>query len=377
MAGDIYQNLLRILRYESKDTTYKFALLRGLIEISSESPHIKQEADFVTAPFGLLVEKWVQYYWPIVEQDIPQKHGGEKTKPLAFRRIFKALTDVYSRRGGFAQFQHDYHNGKLSESDGAKYLALLQKLRQTIATMPMKHLGQSVFKALYGIVKQPSSSKTSTLGVGELTPGWVVQNFGNFELRRDYYEVFQKIGGLLLGTDAILYHWAEFTARIQKDPFTPEAFQKIFQTLTKTYEEDRQVKDAKQCYLDAMEKEPLHCVWCPRPLSLTNLAIDHVLPFSQTHNNNLWNLLPTCNNCNSAKSDSIPTPESLKRRQDWILTCWQLEHSRYPEAFEQEVRYDLVGFEDPAFFTETALQSLAKRCDFLIQERGYDPWEKK
>ena len=135
VAGDIYQNLLRILRYESKDTTYKFALLRGLIEISSESPHIKQEADFVTAPFGLLVEKWVQYYWPIVEQDIPQKHGGEKTKPLAFRRIFKALTDVYSRRGGFAQFQHDYHNGRLSESDEAKYLALLQKLRQTIAIM--------------------------------------------------------------------------------------------------------------------------------------------------------------------------------------------------------------------------------------------------
>ena len=96
VAGDIYQNLLRILRYESKDTTYKFALLRGLIEISSESPHIKQGADFVTAPFGLLVEKWVQYYWPIIEQDIPQKHGGEKTKPLAFRRIFKALTDVYS-----------------------------------------------------------------------------------------------------------------------------------------------------------------------------------------------------------------------------------------------------------------------------------------
>jgi hypothetical protein len=53
VAGDIYQNLLRIQRYESKDTTYKFALLRGLIEISSESPHIKEDADFVTAPFGL------------------------------------------------------------------------------------------------------------------------------------------------------------------------------------------------------------------------------------------------------------------------------------------------------------------------------------
>lgn len=29
----LHRHLLRILRYESKDTTYKFALLRGLIEI--------------------------------------------------------------------------------------------------------------------------------------------------------------------------------------------------------------------------------------------------------------------------------------------------------------------------------------------------------
>jgi hypothetical protein len=321
------------------------------------------------------VEKWVQYYWPIVEQDIPQKHGGEKGKPLAFRRIFKELTDVYSRRGGYPQFRHDYHNGRLSESDEAQYLAVLRKLRQTIATMPMKHLGQSVFKGLYGIVKQPSPITLSTPRAGQLMPGWALQNFGNFELRRDYYDAFQKIGGLLLGTDAILYHWAEFTARIQKNPFTPEAFQKIFQTLNKTYEEDRQVKDAKTCYLAAMQKAPLSCVWCKTRLSAQNLCIDHVLPFSQTQNNNLWNLLPSCKNCNAAKSDSIPTPQMLMRVRDRILLCWQLEHSGHPEAFEQEVRYDLIGFEEPAFLTEAALQSLSKRCDFLIQERGYDPWD--
>jgi hypothetical protein len=118
MADDIYKNLLRILRYESKDTTYKFAFLRGLIEISSESLHlIRQDSEFVTAPFGLLVEKWVQYYWPIVEQDIPQKHGGEKTKPLAFRRDFKVITDIYSHKDGYAQFRHDYHNRRLAEPD--------------------------------------------------------------------------------------------------------------------------------------------------------------------------------------------------------------------------------------------------------------------
>jgi hypothetical protein len=376
MAGDIYQDLLRILRYESKDTTYKFALLRGLIEISSESPHIKIGTDFVTAPFGLLVEKWVQYYWPIIEQEIPQRHGEEKTKPLAFRRIFKTLTDVYTHKGGFAQFTHDYHNGRLSDSDKLKYLTLLRKLRQTIAIMPMKHLGQSVFKRLYCIVKPGRRTESHVLYARQLTPGWVLQNFGNYELRRDYHDAFQKIGGLLLGTDAILYHWAEFTARIQKNPATAEAFQKIFQTLTKTYEENRQVKDAKQCYLAAMQRAPLHCVWCPSPLLLINLDIDHIVPFSQTQNNNLWNLLPSCKKCNTAKSDSIPTPDFLKRQKDRILTCWELERSCYPEAFEQEVRYDLIGFDEPTFLVDTVIESLSKHCNFLIKERGYDPWEK-
>lgn len=377
MADDIYQNLLRILRYESKDTTYKFALLRGLIEISSESPHIRQQAEFVSAPFGLLVEKWVQYYWPIIEQEIPQKHGGEKTKPLAFRKVFRTLTDVYSQKGGFTQFRHDYHNGRLSEPDEQKYLAVLRELRRTIALMPMKHLGQSVFKGLYRLVRQPILSRLPPVPVGPLTPGWVLQNFGTFELRRDYHEAFQKVGGLLLGTDAILYHWAEFTARIQKDSFAPKDFQKIFQTLTKTYEEDRQVKDAKNCYLQAMQKESLDCVWCDRPLSMQNLAIDHVLPFSQTQNNNLWNLLPSCKKCNSSKSDSIPTSTILSRQTEGILTCWKLEHSGHPEAFEQEIRYDLIGFEAPVFLGEPTVQALSKRCEFLIDERGYDPWETK
>ena len=377
MAEDIYQDLLRILRYESKDTTYKFALLRGLIEISSESPHISAGTYFATAPFGLLVEKWVQYYWPIVEQDIPQKHGGERTKPLAFRRLFKELTDVYSQRGGFAQFRHDYHNGRLSEADESKYFTVLRELRRTIALMPMKHLGQSVFKGLYCIVKQPVLSKLPTLQRGHLTPGWVVQHFGNFELRRDYHEAFQKIGGLLLGTDSILYHWAEFTARIQKDPFAPQAFHKVFQTLTKTYEEDRQVKDAKNCYLAAIQKAPLYCAWCGTGLSAQTLAIDHVLPFSQTQNNNLWNLVPSCKRCNSSKSDSIPTPTILTRQTEGILTCWKLEHSGHPAAFEQEIRYDQVGFETPVFLGDTTVQALSRRCEFLINERGYDPWETK
>ena len=133
---------------------------------------------------------------------------------------------------------------------------------------------------------------------------------------------------------------------------------------------------AKKCYFDAMSRKTLHCVWCETYLTPQNMAIDHLLPFSQTQNNNLWNLLPSCKKCNSNKSDSIPTPETIERRKTRILACWQLEQTEHPDAFEQELRYDLIGFDEPAFVIETSLQHLSKRCNFLIQERGYKSWHK-
>jgi hypothetical protein len=57
MADDIYLNLLRILRRDSKDTTYKYTLLGELIEISTDgAQHIKDNGDHISAPMGLLVE---------------------------------------------------------------------------------------------------------------------------------------------------------------------------------------------------------------------------------------------------------------------------------------------------------------------------------
>jgi len=85
---------------------------------------------------------------------------------------------------------------------------------------------------------------------------------------------------------------------------------------------------------------------------------------------------PPCKKCNSNKSDSIPTPETIERRKERILACWQLEQADHPAAFEQEVRYDLIGFAVQAFVAETSLQYLSKRFDFLIQEWGYNSWNK-
>lgn len=42
----------------------------------------------------------------------------------------------------------------------------------------------------------------------------------------------------------------------------------------------------------------------------------------------------------------------------------------------EEIRYSLTGYDDKEFNTDKAVDCLEKRCEFLIEGRGYEPWEK-
>ncbi|MGB6084909.1 hypothetical protein [Moheibacter sp.] len=78
MNNQVFYNISKIIERDSKSTTYKFALLRGVIDIIQEnSPYIRIEDNRLYIPTGLLIEKWLLYYYPILESQtiIPQING--------------------------------------------------------------------------------------------------------------------------------------------------------------------------------------------------------------------------------------------------------------------------------------------------------------
>jgi len=104
MINEVFQNISKIIERDSKATTYKFALLRGVIDIIQDnSPFITFSNDRVFFPTGLLVEKWMLYYYPILESftAIPQINGETK---LAFEIQFRKLISDYASIGGFSAF---------------------------------------------------------------------------------------------------------------------------------------------------------------------------------------------------------------------------------------------------------------------------------
>ena len=102
-----FKTINTIIERDSKDTTYKYALLRGAVEISQEYQHLKRErGNRIEFPLGLLIEKWLLYYYPFIESDIPQKAGEDKeaAKQISFRKTFRKITGFYAEQGTFSEF---------------------------------------------------------------------------------------------------------------------------------------------------------------------------------------------------------------------------------------------------------------------------------
>ena len=60
------------INYLSSQKRYR--LIHGKKENPGEYRHLKHEnGDRIEFPLGLLVEKWLLYYYPFIESDIPQK----------------------------------------------------------------------------------------------------------------------------------------------------------------------------------------------------------------------------------------------------------------------------------------------------------------
>lgn len=98
MSSFSIKDLARIIERDSKDATYKFALLRGNIEIIQEHDHYKSiEGDRVSFPLGLMVLKWIEYYYPLMSSEIfiPQKHGDSLQRTIAFRSEFERVIRLY------------------------------------------------------------------------------------------------------------------------------------------------------------------------------------------------------------------------------------------------------------------------------------------
>lgn len=372
----IFSNISKIIERDSKSTTYKFALLRGLTDIiNCNSPFIKFEKDRAVFPLGLMIEKWIIYYYPILEAtvEVPQINNS---KQLAFETDLRALIKYYKNKGGFSVFYNDYCQGNLPEEISPTVLNLVKKLKNTITKMPMKYIGRSLSNEYYSVFSYQQPRQSRTIHKSVIDPFFLVTHFGTFSISLEYYEAFKLFGSFINGQDSILFKWAEFSvSKSDKNINTSQVLNEVL----KSPVTQREIGATKKLYREIIEKEgSLFCVWTGK--RLTSYDIDHLIPFSIWKNNELWNLMPSDSRINKAKLDKIPSPTLLEDQSELILNYWRSVLQQYEKRFTKEINLSLIGemeIKGNNDMLEQALKKLKSTCHYLIEERGFEFWNRK
>lgn len=369
MKNDIFLNIAKIIERDSKTTTYKFALIRGVIDIIQEnSPYTSYSKDRVYFPIGLLIEKWLIYYYPILDSSvkIPQINGDFN---LAFETQFMKIIKAYERVGGFSAFYNDLKNNGIPKNLVIDVLELAKKMRDTITRMPMKYIGRSFSNNYYSIFQYHSTRTKKHNEIVDVE--FLIHNFGSFSIPIDYFEAFQIVGSFIGGMDSIFFKWAEFSVNASGKTLTLE---KVVNEILKTPVTQREVDQSKKMYAEIIKNEgQVYCVWTGKPIS--KYDVDHLIPFSIWKNNDLWNLLPAQAKINNQKRNKIPSIKVIERQKDLIIYYWEMIDKYKPDRFKKEIRLSLIGNTSKTDWQLTAIEQLKKNCNYLITTRGYEEWK--
>lgn len=366
---EVLRDINYIIENDSTSSTYKYAFLKAVISACQKYEHlIKFDDNNVHIPLGLIIESWIVDYMPFVYKQISQQNNkrilSNDIEEL-YHEIFKELKLNSPQNLDFAykQFifamQYSIHPTKIRDL----FFKLSKKIATTIVTMPMKYIG----KNHYGIF-QSEFLKFGHVKIAKdqvFDKSFLINNFEYFSLSKDHYYIFRYLGQTLYGTSTIISKWKEKTLVLNKNQ---EMINEIDKILTSIIDErdttkSRQIFSGKQI-----------CVWSGKIIEDNKMDIDHILPYSVWGNNDFWNLLPSDRNLNQKqKKDKIPTSKLIEKQADVIINYWKIYDKELSTIFQSQIKSSLINENEISY--QKAIDSLCKKSDYLIYDRGYSAFE--
>lgn len=210
MEVQIMDQLISIVEKEKKVTTYKFALLRAVVEIvTEEGGFVSKKGSKVEIPMGLVIERWLLYYYALVDTalDIPQINSANTN--LAFYANLLAVVTYYQSNGGREQLERDLTKHCVPGRIATDVFKLCVAIDKTIRSNPVKRFGSSIVENRATTIFATTKSKWEE--PAQLNKDWLVQNGGMLSMDMDYYQAFKTFGKEAKYMNNLLHHWALFS----------------------------------------------------------------------------------------------------------------------------------------------------------------------
>jgi len=361
-----------IIENDSKNATYKFALLKAIISVVKRyNQYLEEDGEDNFIPMGLVIEDWILTYYPIIDyryfiaQNYHESINGGKQ--IGFRRAMNSVIELFKPRGGYNEFYDIYMKNKFDERENKVVLKLFKKVYKIIIDQPMKRFGKSKHSSEYPIFQYIKTRNIKEIMKFDRKD--LIDEYGKIRISKNLTTTFQLIGSFIVGENAILSQWNRFSNEIIANKNNKNLENVVLSRL--------EIKPENVRYTAQVRKlidERTECIWSGK--KKIKFDVDHILPFSITKNNDLWNLGPASAKINKIKSDKIPSVERLLEKKNNILKNWKELHKNYSEQFVEEVRFNLIGksFYEESNMFEVAFDSLIKKANYYIEKCGYTEW---
>ena len=350
-----------ILKADRKVATYKLALIRALCDTALTGyARASWEPDGrVSVSIDDLAERWISYYWPLVEsrQFMPQINGELKGgKPIAFRAALTELVRYFSKLGGLPGFAKASFDRSLPAAGDRLYRRVVHIAARTIVKGPVHHAGGARGEREFHY----DSSSDRVLIAGDV---WRELSLMGHWIR-----------------DAVILRWAEMTERLALKTVDRGT---VLNNLLQGSTADRLDRDVKSFYRRL--RPDLRCIWTDRRLD-ADFEVDHAIPFALWQDSSLWNLFPCSRPANNQKRDRLPTNGLIRKRQESIIETWRILSREFPARFPWEataLSKDVVLTRQPAKGTSllapdwerTLFSSFVEAIEYTAAVRGADRWE--
>ena len=266
---NLKQTFLSILTGGRKDNTYKFALARALLDYAKDTNTYTTNIHEVS--YRYLASKFLKYYWHQECKFKIRQTFHTKSKP----KIIQVLNKVFDNNvpGSF---------NLLDKSD-------------------IQNAEERIIKTVFGHARSKTSlvvPKFQKVMSGQrAVETRVFYDYNDDEkkiyLKSEAFEFFKKNHDVL--SRVVLVEWAKYLEKINDR--LPKLIAKI--------DQDNVKRTSLAQYKTLFSKYTDHCFYCCNNLEKNYIDVDHFIPWSYIFDDNAWNLVLACRDCNCKKSNSL------------------------------------------------------------------------
>ena len=270
---DLNSLFLSIIDRGSKDNTYKFALARALLDYCRD--HADASDNALEIPYKYFADKFMRYYFYQEYKFRIRQNFRPDVPPRAIR----ILRDVF---GPNAPGDFDMLERSKVENARRRFMSLI--------------FGHARRKTSLVIPRFQKMSRGST-SLEERMFYDYDDDRQMLTLKPDAFDFFRQNHPVL--SKVVLVGWAKFLEKI--NPSLPMLVAKI--------ERDEAKRGTLTPYRNLYLKHWCHCFYCNCRLEREFIQVDHFIPWSYLFDDNAWNLVLACRDCNCKKSSALPPVE--------------------------------------------------------------------